>query len=330
MVSILTTFLIILGLTEFTQVSFIVQFLVALIGLGVAIDYSLLLVTRWREQLSHGVAGEQAVSEAMATAGRSVAFSGLTVAIGLVSMVVIPVPFLRSIGFAGMSIPLVSVVVTLTLLPVILATVGRRLDWPRLRKEAVARRGWTARARGVVRYRWGAVVVAGLILLPLFVSAFNLHLGTAQANALSKSGPAYEGLIAMERADLPTGVLTPMEVLVPSGVSPQDVAASLKTIPGVWTAVAPASPAWHRAGTAIVSVVPREEPSTSAGKGTATAVRDRVAARWPTVQVGGAGPEDLDFVHAVYGSFPLMLGLIALVTFVLLARAFRSLLLPAK
>ena len=85
-VSILTTLLLILVLTTFTEVSFIVQFLVALVGLGVGIDYSLLLVTRWREERDHGRTNEDAVVRAVQTAGRTVVVSGVTVAIGLLSL----------------------------------------------------------------------------------------------------------------------------------------------------------------------------------------------------------------------------------------------------
>src|SRR5450755_4508485 len=119
-VSIMTTFLVLWGVASVTSVSFIVEFLVALIGLGVAIDYSLLVVVRWREERAHGYEGEEAVVRAMETAGRAVAFSGTTVAIGLLAMIVLPLPFLRSIGFAGMLIPLVSVAVAITLLPIVL------------------------------------------------------------------------------------------------------------------------------------------------------------------------------------------------------------------
>jgi putative drug exporter of the RND superfamily len=328
-VSILATFLIILGLTEFTEVSVIVQFLVALIGLGVAIDYSLLLVTRWREELAAGHQSEEAVGRAMATAGRAVLFSGGTVAIGLVSMVFLPVPFLRSVGFAGLLIPLVSVLSALTLLPVLLARVGRRLDWPRRRKQAHASRGWSAWARGVVRARWLAAVAALAILVPLGVAAFGLKLGTPKADALAESGPAYEGLVAVERAGLPTGILTPIEVLVPAGSDPVQVASRLAAVPGVRTAAAPADPAWRRGGTALVSVQPTAETSTPAGKQTITRVRE-AAANFPGVRVGGSGPLDVDFADAIYSRFPLMLAAIAVVTFLLLARAFRSLLLPAK
>jgi putative drug exporter of the RND superfamily len=328
-VSILTSFLIILGLTELTEVSIIVQFLVALIGLGVAIDYSLLLVTRWREELAGGHQGQEAVRRAMATAGRAVLVSGGTVAVGLVAMVFLPVPFLHSTGVAGMLIPLVSVLVTLTLLPVLLAGVGRRLDWPQRRKPAHASRGWSAWARGVVRARWLAALAALAILVPLGIAAFDLKLGTPKADALATSGPAYRGLAALEAAGLPSGILTPMEVLVPAASDPAQVAARLARVPGVHAAVAPDDPAWRRRGTALVSVQPIAETSTPAGRQTIARVR-HAAAALPGVQVGGSGPLDLDFARAVYGRFPLMLSVIAAVTFVLLARAFRSLLLPAK
>lgn len=97
-VSILTTFLLVLGLTYLTDVSFVVQFLIALVGLGVAIDYSLLLVSRWREERAHGLSNDEAVVRAVQTAGHAVFASGVTVAISLLALVVVPVPFLRSMG----------------------------------------------------------------------------------------------------------------------------------------------------------------------------------------------------------------------------------------
>src|SRR4029077_6662196 len=112
-----------------------VQFLIALIGLGVAIDYALLVVVRWREETSHGAEGDDAIVRAMATAGRSVGFSGTTVAIGLLALVALPLPFLRSVGYGGMVIPLVSTLVAITLLPIVLAKWGQRLNWPHKRTD---------------------------------------------------------------------------------------------------------------------------------------------------------------------------------------------------
>ncbi|MCM2422943.1 MMPL family transporter [Streptomyces sp. RKAG293] len=125
-VSILATFVMLLPLTYATDVSFIVQFLVALIGLGVAIDYSLLFVTRWREERDRGRDNHEAVVVAMERAGHAVVFSGVTVAIGLLALVVLPVPFLRSMGYGGALIPLASVMTTLTLTPRSWAASGRR------------------------------------------------------------------------------------------------------------------------------------------------------------------------------------------------------------
>ena len=109
MFAIVTTFMLMWALTTIANVSFIVQFLVALIGLGVCIDYTLLVVMRWREEHARGAYNEAAVELAMQTAGKAVVFSGTTVGIGLLALVVLPLPFLRSIGYAGMLIPLVSV-----------------------------------------------------------------------------------------------------------------------------------------------------------------------------------------------------------------------------
>ena len=124
-VSILGTYLALLGLSTVTDVIFVVQYLVALIGLGVAIDYSLLLVTRWREERAGGAEGDEAVHRAMATAGRSVLFSGVTVAVSLAALILVPLPFLRSIGLGGLLIPLFSVATTLTLVPAVLSALGR-------------------------------------------------------------------------------------------------------------------------------------------------------------------------------------------------------------
>jgi len=156
-VSIPVTFGALLPFTYALNMSIVLQFLVSLIGLGVAIDYSLLVVTRWREERGHGRPNDEAVRIAVARAGHSVVFSGAAVAIGLISLTVLNVPFLRSMGLGGMLIPLISTLVTITLTPAILATVGPRVDWPRIRKEASASRFWSGWSRGVVKRPWLAL-----------------------------------------------------------------------------------------------------------------------------------------------------------------------------
>src|SRR4029453_7393084 len=155
-VSIMTAVVPLLLLTEVTSVSPLVQFVIVLIGLGIAIDYSLLVVSRWREEPSHGAAGDEAVQKGRGRAGRPVVFSGITVAIGLLAVIALPLPFLRSMGYGGMLIPLVSVIVAITLLPVLLATIGPGLDWPHRRTDDRASRAWTRWAQAVSRRRWVA------------------------------------------------------------------------------------------------------------------------------------------------------------------------------
>ncbi len=328
-VSIMTSFLVLWGLTTLTSVSMIVEFLVALIGLGVAIDYALLVVVRWREERAHGHEGDEAVVRAMQTAGRAVVFSGTTVAIGLLAMIVLPLPFLRSIGYAGMLIPLVSVIVALTLLPVVLAKVGNRLDWPHVRSEEMASRPWTRWARLVVRRRWVATAAAVAVLAALVAGATQIQLGSANVNTLAKHGQARAGLVSLERSGIGAGALEPVEMLT-SPSQAQDLARVVAGVGGVHGAFAATDSQWQRHGVAIVDAFPVADGSTGAGRDTVQRVRTAAHGAGSQVRVGGTGAEDADFVDAIYGSFPLMIALIAVLTFVLLARAFRSLLLPIK
>ena len=326
-VAIPTTFLLVWPLAEVTDVSIAVQFLVALIGLGVAIDYSLLVVMRWREERQGGVGNEAAVERAMQRAGSAVVFSGTTVAISLLALVVLPVPVLRTIGIAGVLIALVSVAVATTLLPVLLATVGPRLDWPRLRREDRASRAWSAWARIVVRHRWGAALVATGVLVALAAAAFSIQLGTPRAESLAESGPSRAGLEQLEDSGIGPGPLAPFDALVRSG-HPDAVADALAAVEGVQSTAAPKN--WRRAGTALVTVVPTADGNSPEGRATLDRIR-AAAERLPAeVAIGGEAAQGSDWVDAVYGNLPLTLALILGLTFVLLARSFRSLVLALE
>jgi RND superfamily putative drug exporter len=328
-ISILTTFLALNGLTHLTTVSQIVEFLIALIGLGVAIDYSLLVVTRWREERAHGRDNDQAVHAAMTSAGRAVLFSGLTVGIGLLALVVLPVPFLRSAGIGGVLIPLISVAVALTLLPVILASIGPRLDWPRIRTDNAASRGWSAWARLTTRYRGLAAIAGTATLVVLMVPSLSMHVGEPSTAALAQSGSAHAALSTLEAGGVPSGTLTPIDVLAHQSAASR-ITQRLAEVPGVHAVISPATPQFRRDDTALITVLPTAETNVPTGQTTVERVRGALAHTAGVIGVAGSGASMLDFSHDVYGSFPLMLALIALATFVLLARAFRSLLLPLK
>jgi putative drug exporter of the RND superfamily len=328
-VSILTTLLIVLGLSYLTQVSFIVEFLAALVGLGVAIDYSLLLVTRWREERARGVANHDAVVRAVETAGRSIVISGLTVAVGLVALVVLPVPALRSTGIGGMLIPLISILVVNTLLPALLAGIGPRIDWPRIRKEGQASRAWSGWARMVTRYRIPAALVALGVLVVLALPVFGIKLGETSVSAFSQTGSARVAYNALADGGIPGGALTPVEVLTTAQAAPTTVTA-LRNLPGVSAAVLPAGSSGTRGDLSDIIAIPGQPTVNNTTLAPVRAIQARVKNTPGVIGVTGEGPIEQDFNHAVFGNFPLMFAIIAMLTFLLLARAFRSAVLAGK
>jgi RND superfamily putative drug exporter len=248
--------------------------------------------------------------------------SGVTVAISLVALLVVPVPFLRSMGLGGMLIPLVSVAVVLTLLPAILGGIGPRVDWPRIRKEGVAARGWSAWARLIVRRRFLAAAVALVALGALVLPVFDLRIGQSDLASLSRGGPAYDALQDLRDVGVAPGVLTPITVLVPADRA-QAAADAAADVEGVFAAVQ----AEPRDGVSLVDVLPDRETVDSDGTAVVAAVRSAVEGE---LGLTGAGPTVEDYGSAVYDNFPYVLLLISCITFVLLVRTFRSVLLPLK
>jgi RND superfamily putative drug exporter len=326
-VAIPVSLLAVLGLTAIVDVSFIVVFLVALIGLGIAIDYALIVVMRWREERERGLDNDEAVEAAVATAGRAVLFSGTTVAIGLLAALVLPIPFLRSMAYGGLVIPLVSVTVALTLLPVALSKLGPRADRRRLRRTERADRHWASWARAVVRHRTAAIAGGGAALIALCALTAGIVLGTPESGKLGGSGQPQRALEALEDSGIGASPLAPIEVITPAGKAKQS-AAALSEVDGVRAATAPTD-GWSDGERAVVDVFPVADTNSNDGRTAVDQVRG-TAAELVATDVGGQTALTIDWVDGVYGSFPLMLGLISLITFILLARAFRSLVLPAK
>ncbi|MEU8615774.1 MMPL family transporter, partial [Actinoplanes sp. NPDC048791] len=322
--SILTTFLIVWGITGVTDVSFIVQYLLALIGLGVAIDYALLIVTRWREERGHGHSNADAVIRAMGTAGRSVFFSGVTVAVSLAALIALPVPFLRSVGFTGLLIPVVSVLAALTLLPALLLVIGPRLDWPHRRSTDPESRLWRRIGAAVVRHRWLSIALATLALLVLAAPVLGLRLGRPTNESLaSQGGTAAAAVTRLDASGIGSGLTTPIEILTPD---PARVRTAVQDIDGVAAVVTPA--AWTRDGLSVVDVWTRADSSSAEGADAAATVRE--AAERAGARVGGTPAQDADFIDAVYGNAWWVVLAIVVVTFLLLLRALRSVVLPLK
>jgi putative drug exporter of the RND superfamily len=344
--SILNTFTLIWGLTYVTDVSIIVQFLVALVGLGVAIDYALLMIFRFREELRHGRDVETAVVETLTHAGRSVIVSGSTVAIGLLSMVIIPIPVIRSIGIGGLLIPTVSVIVAITMLPALLSLLGHRINSVRVMPKRIVE--GTDREAGFW-WRWAHLVMrkpialgaAGFAIVALLlVPASKLNPAEAQAKDLAgaKTADAVVGLNRLTDSGISPGATKPFVVLVehdPGNGALKTVVSRLESTPGIDGASAPA--AWRKGDSALVEAIPSQDGAAKPVRHTISDLQDDVLPSLETqlggnvrLTLGGVAAEDRDFVHAVYGKFPYVLAFVILLTFLLLMRAFRSVFLAVK
>ena len=341
--SILNTFTLIWLLTYITQVSVIVEFLVALVGLGIAIDYSLLFIFRFREELAGGRATEDAVIETMIHAGKSVVVSGSTVGIGLLSMIILPIPFIRSIGLGGLLIPLVSVVAACTLLPAMLTIVGTGINRIRVMPRRFLSQAdpdtgpWAAWARLVTRHSGVIAAIGTGIVVVVMIPALSLNPGDALAKDLPGAGPAITGRDQLAQSHITAGAIAPVEVAV-TGAGAGQIPTIVRAVgrsPGMIGAAAPDG--WTRDGLTVIEVFPASDSASTQAYAaiglleshTLPALQQRLGGH---VTLGAAGPEpqSRDFEHAVYDNFPYVLLFVVVLTYALLARAFRSLVLALK
>jgi RND superfamily putative drug exporter len=335
---------------EFLMVLYVPN-LVQLIGLGLAVDYSLLIVHRFKEELADDeTTVELAIVNTMATAGRTVLLSGVVVAVGLSVLLIIPVPFVRSLGFAALVVPLVSIVAAFSLQPSLLSVLGRRgvraLAIGRPSAARVPRRPlWSLLAGGVMRrprvvlaastavLACAALPVAWLELTPGSVTAIPQNIQSARALSLlgDRVGP---------------GVLTPIEVVLDTGApgrarSPAVSAAILRLARETLgdsevfvVAIGSRPPYLDSTGRyARVIVIGRHSFGAEATQRLVRQIRLRFipAAHIPSdvrVYLGGAPAQGADFLTRVYGILPWIILVVLGLAYLLLLRAFRSLLLP--
>jgi uncharacterized membrane protein YdfJ with MMPL/SSD domain len=208
---------------HFMDMAVYVTNIVTLIGVAIAIDYSMLVVFRYREELERHEDPRAALEQTMATAGRATLFSGMTVAVGLALLVLMPVPFMRSMGVGGLILPLVAMLASATFLPALLAMMGRRVNRLRvvprrlLEGRAKERPGaWSVLARSIMRRPVLYLVVAAGVMLALLYPATDLSLTGGDNRGIPKSTESTRGLAILERT-LGPGSLAPNQIVVDSG-----------------------------------------------------------------------------------------------------------------
>ncbi|HEY9674872.1 MAG TPA: MMPL family transporter [Waterburya sp.] len=341
----------------------------SMLGLGLGIDYSLLIVNRFREELLSGTV-EQAVIRTVDTAGRSVFFSGLTVCIGMVSLLMFPILILRSLGVAGSLVVLLSVVAALTLLPAVLAILGKGINRWRVVRPAPQTGGiWTFFARNVVRYGVAAVAVV-LVILAVFASPFlQARFGIGDASILPSHVPAREGVEVLKRSFGP-GEISPILLAVSTKIpadrilSEQHIATLYNLVTKLKTdsriakvssivnidlklnlenyqqlyrnpqsiplpTLADAVKQLSSNSTTLIVVNSHTDSNDQATRNLVQELRG-LSLDGLQVQVGGLAASQLDTLQVVYRRFPLVLAAIMAVTFVVLCLLLKSVVLPLK
>jgi RND superfamily putative drug exporter len=219
--AILGSLLVIYLLTLFTGVSVFALNLITGLGLGLGIDYSLLVVNRFREELHSGKSVDEAIKRTVATAGKTVFYSGLTVVITLAALMLFPLMFLKSFGYAGVTVVIMAVLGALIALPALLAILGKRIDKAVVRKGALKPKEdgrWAQTARFVMRKPVSVVVLSLVILTVLAAPIKNIVFSQVDSRVLPASNPAaYAAQLITERFPGQEG--NPIEVIIPGGAN---------------------------------------------------------------------------------------------------------------
>jgi RND superfamily putative drug exporter len=352
--AIIGTFAVLQLLSVFTDVSIFSLNLTTALGLGLAIDYSLFVVSRFREELAGGHDTRDAVIRTVRTAGRTVMFSASTVAIALAAMLVFPITFFKSFAYAGIAVAVMAAVGAVVVLPALLAVLGPRVNkWALFHRAAAPPVGegvWHRLATTVMRRPLPVATGAIAALLILGAPFLGIKFGLPDDRVL----PPGDGVRAVqdvlrdefssrESATLEVVANDPAAATTESQPALATYAAALSRIDGVarvdaatgsyasGAQVAPAGPASARftapAGTWL-SVVPAVEPMSAAGEHLVKAVRAEPAPF--EVQVGGPSAQLVDSKSSLFSKLPLAAAIIAGVTFVVLFLLFGSLLVPLK
>ncbi|HEX9992588.1 MAG TPA: MMPL family transporter [Acidimicrobiales bacterium] len=346
------TMLVLSALAAVTQVSIFSLNLTTAMGLGLAIDYSLFVVSRFREELRRGAAPDDAVRTTVRTAGRTVAFSALTVAASLSALLVFPLAFLRSFAYAGVAVALIAAVAAVVVLPAILALLGRRVDaltlWHR-RTPAEGEGMWHRLAVAVMRRPLPIATAVVVVLLVLGGPFLRIDFGLPDDRVLPADASSHQ-VSQVLRDEFASEEATALSVVAPGAGDPAAAtgeidayAARLSAIPGVARVDAvtgsyilgrrvieggPASARFAADEGTWLSVVPNVEAYSDEGEDLVRAVRATDAPF--EVLVAGPSAQLVDSKASLFGRLPLAVAVIAVVTFVLLFLLFGSVLVPVK
>jgi RND superfamily putative drug exporter len=329
-VAVLATLGLLWMLAHQVPLSIFVLNIATMLGLGVGVDYALLAVSRFREELRAGRDVEAAVVRTVATAGRAIAFSGLAVLIGLSGMWAFGLRVLSSIAAGGTLVVAVSAFAAVTLLPAILGVLGPRVERaPLLRRRRRADRaetvhGWERLARAVMARPWTFIVATLLVIGVLAAPVASATINVARADVLPPRFGSRQGEQILDR-EFSQAALNPITVAVKPGVDLPPLLGRLAAVPGV----AHVARVQRGPRGSAVDLVPAVSPFTDAGRQVVDRIRD-LPGHGPRFLVTGETAGELDFLAQIEGRAPWAAAFVILASYLVLALAFRSLLLPLK
>lgn len=328
--AIIGTFFLMYIFTFFTDVSIFVLNLTTGLGLGLGIDYALLIVNRFREELNKGATKQEAIVTTLKTAGKTVFYSGLTVVVTLISLTFFPLNFLKSMGYAGASVVALAVLGALLPLPAILVLLGEKINKGRVRKRAMVQRAdgrWAQVARFVMK-RPASIVVASLAILFLFISPIsNVKFSQVDIDALPASDRAY--ISAQFIADeFPGEEGNPIEIVFPNGATQSDEVATFVTRVAALEEITRVSEPETIGNVVRVEAIHSIKPRTPQGEELIKTIRALPAPEGTLI--GGVAADYTDTQGAIADRLPIVIGWIVLTILVLLFAFTGSLLLPIK
>jgi uncharacterized membrane protein YdfJ with MMPL/SSD domain len=327
-IAVVGTFLSLRVLSGFTDVSIFALNIATALGLGLAVDYGLLLVSRYREELERSGPGWEAHLRTVETAGRAVLFSGLTVAAAVASMIVLPQRFLYSMGAGAASVALLAAAAALLATPAMLALLGERVNSLSLRHSPPAPPGttrWYRLARAVMR-RPVPVALGVTVLLLLVASPLTRAVLTQPGNEALPEGRDARTVTDTIRSDFTPNLDSPIGVTVPDAAA-AGVRSRIDQLEGV---VATTAPVPLAGGQSLIQATPAADPLSPEAQDTARRIRSISVSATGDSLVGGTSAEFVDFKQSLLDHVPLVAGLILVTTTLLLFLMTGSLILPIK
>jgi uncharacterized membrane protein YdfJ with MMPL/SSD domain len=335
--AIVGTFLILRIASEVGSISIFALNLTTALGLGLAIDYSLFIVSRYREEIAKDGPGLAAMRRVLATAGRTVFFSSLTVSAALASLLVFPQRFLYSMGLGGALVALFAALISLTVLPAVLTLLGTRVNSlaPRFlqrRAEADTRPDesgfWYRLSRFVMRRPVPVATISAALLIVMGIPFFNIKFDTVDPTVLPSSASARQAYDAVS-SEFPPYRETPIWVDVEGGgpKAATRFAAQVRKVPGV----AEVNPPLRLKGDVTALQIVSSHPFVSeASQTTVKRIRDLRPPPGTTALVGGATADFIDLQSSLASHLPIVLGIIILATLTILFLMSGSVILPIK